>query len=102
MQPGTDEQLLLPTRVRPPPVLPRDVAFNRANVHEIVPTAQREAWHVHLVPMPRHVFQVPVLAIGRMAENGLIQADGIARIAGLLERHTPRRASAPVAEMKQA
>ena len=37
---------------------------------------------------------------GQLFHN--IISHGIARIAGLLERHTPRRASAPVAEMKQA
>ena len=49
MQPGPDEQLLMPARVRACSVLSSAITFDRADIHEVEPTPDREARDVHLV-----------------------------------------------------
>ena len=59
MQPWTYQQLLFAARIRPAVMLAADVTLDRADVHEVVPASEGEARHIHLVEVPRGVFQLP-------------------------------------------
>ena len=66
VQPGTNAQPLFAPRPWATPVLTSDETGNRPLVHEIVPTANRQAGNIHLVKMASAIFLLPVLVVMRM------------------------------------
>ncbi len=97
MQPRADQKLLLAARTRSAMMLTADVAFNRSGVHEVVPTAEREARDVHLVEVTRGVLLLPIFVVRGVLEYRMDQVGGVFRVSRFLERHEPRRATSAVA-----
>ena len=106
VQPGANDQLLLAAGIGAALMLPALEAGDRALVHEVVPTADREAGDVHFVEMQRAILVPPVVVVGRMAEPLLQQAAVVVRIAAVRghsqEPLRPGGAADAVAFVKQA
>ena len=78
MQPRANHQALVRSRQDIAPPLAADVAVDRAHIHEVEPTANRNAGNVHLVEMERAVLGLPVVVIRGMLQP-LFQQGAVVR-----------------------
>ena len=106
VQPGSDEQLLFAARIDTAFVLPTDVAIDRADVHEIEPTTEREARYIHFVEVFAAILRGPILVVVRMLEPFFEQLAIVfghaAHFAHGLEPFGPRGAADAVAFVVEA
>src|SRR5581483_8609078 len=87
-------------------MLSADKALHRADAHVVIPTADGEAWDVHLLEVASAIFVSPIIVVVGMSKPLVHQAAIVIGLAAdgrhPLEPLWLRGAANPIAFMKQA